>query len=168
MIETPFPQEQLVKEETRPGNGSTCHQPCHAIKSLWGSSFCSPYFLRLEQVGGGQGQVSFAADRGQQIPMAAPLLATTHPRDDKLPAEVLHFSLDLAADVELVAVEGDALKIGQQVLLAGRVWALTDGTGRSSALTAPSPTPLPQSPAPSLPEGAKGEGVGCVFCSPGL
>lgn len=103
-------------------------------------------------------KVSFAADRGQQIPMATPLLATTHPRDDKLPAEVLHFSLDLAADVELVAIEGDALKIGQQVLLAGRVWALTDGTGRSSALTAPSPTP--QAPAPSLPEVQRVRGWG--------
>lgn len=54
------------------------------------------------------------------------LIADTYPRDDKLSTEVLYFSLDLAADVELVAVERDALKVGQQVLLAGGVWALTE------------------------------------------
>lgn len=42
-----------------------------------------------------------------------------HPGDDQLPTEVLHLGLDFAADVELVAVEGDALKVGQQVLFAG-------------------------------------------------
>lgn len=56
-----------------------------------------------------------------------PLLFTdeTYPRDDELPTKVLHLGLDLAADVELVAVEGDALQVGEQVLLAGRVRTLT-------------------------------------------
>lgn len=50
-----------------------------------------------------------------------PLLFTddTYSRDDELPTKVLYLGLDFAADVELVAVEGDALQVGQQVLLAG-------------------------------------------------
>ena len=36
----------------------------------------------------------------------------------------LHLGLDLAADVELVTVEGNALLGGQQVLLAGLIWAM--------------------------------------------
>jgi hypothetical protein len=52
------------------------------------------------------------------------LITDTYPRDDQLSTKVLYFSLDFAADVELVAVESDALKVGQQVLLACRVWAL--------------------------------------------
>lgn len=54
----------------------------------------------------------------------------TYPRDDELPSQVLHFSFDFAADVELVAVQGDTLQVGQQVLFAGRVRALeeTDAT----------------------------------------
>lgn len=56
-----------------------------------------------------------------------PLLFTdeTYPRDNELPTKVLHLGLDFATDVELMAVEGDALQVGQQVLLAGRVWTLT-------------------------------------------
>lgn len=50
----------------------------------------------------------------------------TYPRDDELPSQVLHFSLDFAADVELVAVQGDTLQVGQQVLFAGRVRALEE------------------------------------------
>lgn len=63
---------------------------------------------------------------GQRPAHSQPLLFTdeTYPRDDELPTEVLYLSLDFAADVELVAVEGDALQVGQQVLLAGGVWAL--------------------------------------------
>lgn len=64
------------------------------------------------------------ADKGQQPPLATTCHYYTHPRDDKLSTKVLHFRLDLATDVELVAVESDALKVGQQVLLTGRVWAL--------------------------------------------
>lgn len=48
----------------------------------------------------------------------------TYPGDNKLSSQVLHFRLDFAADVELVAVQGDTLQVGQQVLLAGRVRAL--------------------------------------------
>lgn len=48
----------------------------------------------------------------------------TYPRDHKLSSQILHFSFDFAADVELVAVEGDTLQVGQQVLFAGRVRAL--------------------------------------------
>lgn len=47
------------------------------------------------------------------------LITDTYPRDNKLSTKVLYFSLDFATDVELVAVESDALKVGQQVLLAG-------------------------------------------------
>ena len=50
---------------------------------------------------------------------SSPLTGKTHPGDDQLPTEVLHLGLDFAAEVELVAVEGDALKVGQQVLFAG-------------------------------------------------
>lgn len=62
------------------------------------------------------------------------LVAQTYPRDDELPTQVLHLGLDLAADVELVAVECDALQIGQQVLLAGGVRALP-GEQQGSAHT---------------------------------
>lgn len=48
----------------------------------------------------------------------------TYPRDNKLSSQVLHFRLDFAADVELVAVQGDTLQVSQQVLLAGGVRAL--------------------------------------------
>lgn len=48
----------------------------------------------------------------------------THPGHDQLSSQVLHLGLHLAADVELVAVESDALQEGQQVLLAGRVGTL--------------------------------------------
>lgn len=48
----------------------------------------------------------------------------TYPRDHKLSSQILHFSFDFAADVELVAVQGDTLQVGQQVLFAGRVRAL--------------------------------------------
>lgn len=53
----------------------------------------------------------------------------TYPGDDELPAQVLHLGLHLAADVELVAVERDALQVGQQVLLARRVRALRGNRG---------------------------------------
>ena len=36
----------------------------------------------------------------------------------------LHLGFDLAADVELVTVEGNVLPGGQQVLLAGLIWAM--------------------------------------------
>lgn len=54
----------------------------------------------------------------------------TYPRDHELPAQVLHLSLHLAADVELVAVERDALQVRQQVLLARGVRALGTRTQR--------------------------------------
>lgn len=57
----------------------------------------------------------------QQIKL---LHVETYPRDDQLPSEVLNLSLDFAADVELVTVQGDALQVGQQVGLAGGVGAL--------------------------------------------
>lgn len=43
--------------------------------------------------------------------------ARTYPWDDELSSEVLDFSFDFAADVELVAVQGDSLQVSQQVLL---------------------------------------------------
>lgn len=61
-------------------------------------------------------------------------MVRTYPGDDELPAQVLHLGLHLAADVELVAVERDALQVGQQVLLARRVralWVTGAGLGRS-------------------------------------
>lgn len=54
----------------------------------------------------------------------------TYPRDHELPAQVLHLGLHLAADVELVAVERDALQVRQQVLLARGVRALGTRTQR--------------------------------------
>lgn len=50
----------------------------------------------------------------------------THPRDNQLPSQVLNFSFDFTADVELMAVQGDALQVGEQVLLAGRVGTLRE------------------------------------------
>lgn len=50
----------------------------------------------------------------------------TYPRDDELPSQVLHFCFDFAADVELVAVQGDTLQVGQQVLFAGGVGTLQE------------------------------------------
>lgn len=57
----------------------------------------------------------------------------TYPRHDELPSEVLHFGLHFAADVELVAVQGDALQVGQQVLFARRVGALQGETQQGLA-----------------------------------
>lgn len=51
-------------------------------------------------------------------------MRTTYPRDHELSSQVLHLGLDLAADVKLMAVEGDALQVGQQVLLASGVRTL--------------------------------------------
>lgn len=48
----------------------------------------------------------------------------TYPRHDELSSQILNFSFDFAADVELVAVQGDTLQVGQQVLFAGGVRAL--------------------------------------------
>lgn len=42
----------------------------------------------------------------------------TYPRHDELSSQILHLSFHLTADVELVAVQGDPLQVGQQVLLA--------------------------------------------------
>lgn len=50
----------------------------------------------------------------------------TYPRDNKLSSQILHLCFDFAADVELVAVEGDTLQVGQQVLFAGGVGALRE------------------------------------------
>ena len=51
----------------------------------------------------------------------------SYPRHNQLSSQVLHLCLDLTADVELVAVQGNALKVSQQVLLTGHVvWALRD------------------------------------------
>lgn len=47
------------------------------------------------------------------------LCGETYPRDDELSSQVLDLGLDLATDVELVAVQGDSLQVSQQVLLAG-------------------------------------------------
>ena len=60
-------------------------------------------------------QVLHTADEGH---------GTVLPRGDELPTMCLHLGLDLAADVELVTVEGNALLGGQQVLLAGLIWPM--------------------------------------------
>lgn len=44
--------------------------------------------------------------------------------DDQLPGHVLDVSLDLGGDVQLVAVEGDPLQVGDQVLLGRGLRAL--------------------------------------------
>lgn len=82
----------------------------------------------------GKGFVFGSLRGGRAVPpsSARPSALTnrTYPRDDQLPSQVLHFSFDFAADVELVAVQGDALQVGQQVLLAGRVRALEETDAR--------------------------------------
>ena len=47
-----------------------------------------------------------------------------YPGHDELAADAVDVSLDLACDVQLVAVEGDTLKIRDQVLLGRRIRAL--------------------------------------------
>lgn len=42
----------------------------------------------------------------------------TYPRHDELAAKILDLGFHLAADVELMTVQGDSLQVGQQVLLA--------------------------------------------------
>lgn len=42
----------------------------------------------------------------------------THPRHDELSAQILNLRFHLAANVELMTVQGDSLQVGQQVLLA--------------------------------------------------
>lgn len=42
----------------------------------------------------------------------------TYPGHDELSAQILDLGFHLAADVELVTVQGDSLQVGQQVLLA--------------------------------------------------
>lgn len=44
--------------------------------------------------------------------------SNTHPRHDELSAQILDLGFHLAADVELMTVQGDSLQVGQQVLLA--------------------------------------------------
>lgn len=83
------------------------------------------------------GQEGVEVGNGQHIPFTG----ETYPGDDELPTQVLDLSLDFAADVELVAVEGDALQVGQQILLAGGVRALCGGSGLR-----PSPPGRPQTP----------------------
>lgn len=74
-------------------------------------------------------ELVFGALRGGRVVPLGPQTAAqdrTYPRDDELPSQVLHFSFDFAADVELVAVQGDTLQVGQQVLFAGGVGALEE------------------------------------------
>lgn len=70
---------------------------------------------------------------GAELPEAD--VCHTYPGDDELPTQVLHLGLHLAADVELVAVERDALQVGQQVLLARRVRALREHRAHQSCRT---------------------------------
>lgn len=86
------------------------------------------------------GQEGVEVGKGQHIPFTD----ETYPGDDELPTQVLDLGLDFAADVELVAVEGDALQVGQQILLAGGVRALWGG---GSGLR-PSPPGRPHTPPP--------------------
>jgi len=62
-------------------------------------------------------------------------MSGTHPGHDHLSSQVLHLGLDLAADVQLVAVQGDALQVGQQVLLAGGVGALRAREEREASVS---------------------------------
>ncbi|MEQ2303329.1 hypothetical protein AMECASPLE_015673 [Ameca splendens] len=55
------------------------------------------------------------------------IISWTHPRDNQLSSQILNFSLDFTADVELMAIQGDALQVGEQVLLTGRVGTLEGG-----------------------------------------
>lgn len=57
------------------------------------------------------------------------LYGQTHPRHDQLSAQILNLSFHLAADVELMTVQGNSLQVGQQVLLARWIGALEGMTG---------------------------------------
>lgn len=48
----------------------------------------------------------------------------TYPRDNQLSSQVLNFGLDFTADVKLVAIQGNTLQVGVQVLLTARVRTL--------------------------------------------
>lgn len=61
----------------------------------------------------------------------------THPRHHKLSSQILHFGFDFTADIELVAVQGDALQISQQILLARWIWTLQREKTRSNDGTEP-------------------------------
>lgn len=58
----------------------------------------------------------------------------THPRHDELSAQILDLGFHLAADVELMTVQGDSLQVGQQVLLARRIRALIRKEGQRNML----------------------------------
>lgn len=50
--------------------------------------------------------------------------AVTHPRHDEFTGDVLDVGLDLGGDVQLVAVQGDAVQVGQHVILGPGLWTL--------------------------------------------
>lgn len=52
------------------------------------------------------------------------LCGETHPRHDEFSAQILNFSFHLAANVELMTVQGNSLQVGQQILLACWIRAL--------------------------------------------
>lgn len=95
-------------------------KPCYVIFAIFGQAQFGAFRSTPSQF------KAVRSECGQRPARSQPLLFTdeTYPRDDELPAKVLYLGLDFAADVELVAVEGDALQVGKQVLLAGGVWAL--------------------------------------------
>lgn len=51
-------------------------------------------------------------------------LCCTHPREYQLPTDVLNLSFDFTGDIQLMTIEGDTLKVCEQILLRRRVWAL--------------------------------------------
>lgn len=50
-----------------------------------------------------------------------------YPGYDKFSSQVLNFGFHLATDIKLVAVKGNPLEVGQQILLAGRIRTLQKG-----------------------------------------
>ena len=55
---------------------------------------------------------------------SAALYGWTYPRHDELSAQILNLRFHLAANVELMTVQGNSLQVGQQILLARRIRAL--------------------------------------------
>lgn len=54
------------------------------------------------------------------------LWTDTYPGHDELSTQILNLSFHLAANVELMTVQGNSLQVGQQILFARRIRTLKD------------------------------------------
>lgn len=65
----------------------------------------------------------------------AALYGQTYPGHDELSAQILDLSFHLAANVELMTVQGNSLQVGQQILLARWIRALNGKEGQGHTLS---------------------------------